>query len=98
MFASRPGGDMRKKASIADRRASPRRVPRVGVSVRLRRPGEENLAQMLANISLGGVRVIVSEALVKGETVEVLLHGFGILEPIRTSAEVIWCKRMRLDP
>src|SRR4051812_50879 len=89
---------MRKKAPTADRRASPRRVPRVGVAIRLRRPGGDNLALLLVNLSLGGLRVNVSEALAKGETVEVVLHAFGIPEPIRTDAEVIWCKRMRLDP
>lgn len=91
------GSAMAKKASIVDRRRSPRRVPRVGVTVRVRRPGGDNLAQTLLNISQGGIGIVVAERLDVGESVEILLHGFGLPEPLHLAATVIWCKTMRLD-
>jgi hypothetical protein len=88
---------MVKKASIAERRRSPRRVPRVGVTARVRRPGGDNVVQTLLNISQGGIGLVASERLIKGEAVEVVLHGFGHIEPLHLEAVVIWAKPMRLD-
>jgi hypothetical protein len=84
--------------SQANRRASHRRLPRGSVNIEVRRGSlglGKNIAAMFLDLSEGGARVVVKEELKNDDAVEVVLEGFGMKKPIKSTARVCWA--MRLD-
>src|SRR4051794_19622884 len=81
-----------------NRRGSQRRLPRGNVAVEVRRGSlglGKNVAAMFLDLSEGGARVVVKEDFKKDDEVEVLLQGFGMKKPMKSTAKICWS--MKLD-
>jgi hypothetical protein len=80
--------------SLPSWRTATRHPPRSGVKVSCRRraPGlGPNLALSLLDVSETGVRLLVREALARGEEVLVHLQPAGHAREFKFSGHVIWC-------
>jgi Tfp pilus assembly protein PilZ len=51
-----------------------------------------NLAVSLVNASEGGLSLVVSEALVKGEMVTMIVEALGHLRPVKLIGKIAWCR------
>jgi len=82
-----------KMADRANRRSSQRKSPRRTVKIECRKGSlglGPNLAAGFLDLSEGGVRLLVKQAMQSGDEVEVMLLGYGMKEPIKRLANVCW--------
>lgn len=82
-----------KNSSQLNRRGSRRRTPRASIKVECRRGycglGPNLLVQFL-DLSEGGLRFVANVLLENKEEVEVLVSSFGLRQPIKRLATVVW--------
>jgi c-di-GMP-binding flagellar brake protein YcgR len=86
-----------KMADVANRRSSKRQNPRRTVKVECRKGASglgPNLAAGFLDLSEGGVRLVLKQAVPQGSEVEVVLVGYGMKEPIKRVANVCWVVSM----
>lgn len=77
-----------------NRRRSCRRPPKYGEYVLCSKAGaaaDDNLALALLDVSEGGLRVLLSEPLSRGQGTRVTLGGADRSEPVTLPATVVWC-------
>jgi hypothetical protein len=85
--------DTLKTIQLRNRRNAMRKAPRTTARVECRRGSiglGKNLVTQFLDLSEGGVRVVVSEALPPKGEVEVLLVGLGQTKPVKRLANVSW--------